>query len=126
METTAGFRLRPILDVLRPPRLITSVRRHQQATDFMNDSPELTAKEKYHAALYQDPARLFRRAVVRKLTFIVPSLALMITWLITRDVAYALCGYGILLYHTVAGIFLAKRGIQTTKRILTKDEAKAP
>ena len=92
----------------------------------MNDSPELTAKEKYHAALYQDPARLFRRAVIRKLTFLIPSLALMIAWLITRDVAYALCGFGILLYHTVAGIFLAKRGIQTTKRILTKDEAKAP
>jgi hypothetical protein len=69
----------------------------------MNDSPELTPQEKYHASLYKDPAQLFRRALVRKLTFLVPSLALMIAWFITRDAAYAICGYGILLSEAVQG-----------------------
>jgi hypothetical protein len=49
----------------------------------------------------------------------------MIVWLITRDPAYAICGYGILLYQAVYGLFLARRGIQTTNRVITKYEAKA-
>jgi hypothetical protein len=90
----------------------------------MSDSQELTAKEKYQASLYKDPAQLYRRALIRKMTFIIPSLALMIVWYVTRDPTYAIFGYGILLYHAVRGILLAKRGIQTTNRIITKYETK--
>jgi hypothetical protein len=92
----------------------------------MSPPDNLTPKESYHASLYKDPQRLFRRAVVRKLTFIVPSVVLMIAWFITRDPAYALLGYAILLYHSILGIFLAKRGIQTTNRVLTKYESRPP
>lgn len=86
----------------------------------MSGPPELTPHEQFHAGLYKDPARLFRRALGRKLSFIVPSLALMIVWLITRELPYAILGYGILLYEEVLGILLVRRGIQTTNQVLTK------
>lgn len=85
---------------------------------------ELTPKESYQASLYKDPAGLFRRALIRKLTFIIPSLALMIYWYITRDPVYAIFGYTILLYQTIRSLLLAKRGIQTTNQIITKYETK--
>ena len=92
----------------------------------MSESPELTPKEKYHASLYKDPDSLFRRALLRKLSYLIPSVALMIVWFVTKDSAYALFGYGILLYHAIHGIFLMKRGIHTTNRVITKYEAKGP
>ena len=91
----------------------------------MSASPELTPREQVHASLYKDPALLFRRALGRKLSFIIPSLVLMIVWLITRERVYAILGYGILLYEGVLGILLAKRGIQTTNQVLTKYQQNA-
>ena len=92
----------------------------------MSDSPELTPKEQYHASLYKDPRQLFRRALIHKLSFIIPSATLMIIWFFTRDPVHAILGYGILLYQAVHGIFLARRGILTTNRVLTKYESKGP
>ena len=91
----------------------------------MNESPELTPKEKFHASLYKDPAALFKRTLARALSYLIPSVALMIVWLITRDPAYAICGYGILLYQAVYRLILARRGIHTTNRVLTKYETRA-
>ena len=91
----------------------------------MDESSKFTPKEEFHASLYKDQAALFKRTLVRRLSYLIPSVALMIVWLITRDPAYAICGYGILLYQAVYGLFLARRGIQTTNRVITKYEAKA-
>ncbi len=92
----------------------------------MNQSPELTPAEQVHAGLYRDPSQLFKRALGRKLSFIIPSLVLMIVWLFTRELPYVILGYGILLYEEVLGIFLAKRGIQTTNQVLTRYQQKVP
>jgi hypothetical protein len=91
----------------------------------MSASPELSPNEQLHAGLYKDPARLFKNMVVRKLSFIIPSLALMIIWFFTRELPYAIIGYGILLYEQILGIILARRGILTTNRVLTKYQTKA-
>jgi hypothetical protein len=91
----------------------------------MSGSPELTPSEQVHASLFKDPALLFRRTLGRKLSFIIPSLVLMIVWLIRREPVYAILGYGILLYEVVLGILLAKRGIQTTNQVLTKYQKNA-
>jgi hypothetical protein len=80
----------------------------------VNQSPELTPKEQFHASLYRDPRRLFRRALIRALSFIIPSMALMAIWYFTRDPAYALFGYGILLYQAIYRLALTKRGVETT------------
>ena len=90
----------------------------------MSEPGNLTPKEKFHANLYKDPTALFRKALIRTLSYLIPSVALMIVWLITKDPAYAYMGYGILLYQTVYKLILAKRGIQTTNRVLTKYEGK--
>jgi hypothetical protein len=91
----------------------------------MSESPELTPKEKFHASLYKDPAALFKRTLARNLSYLIPSVALMVVWLITRDPAYGICGYGILLYQAIYRLVLARRGIQTTNRVLSKYEMKA-
>jgi hypothetical protein len=90
----------------------------------MNESTDFTPKENFQANLYKDPAALIRNMLIRKLTYIVPSILLMLAWLITHDAAYAYVGYGLLLYQAVWGIFLAKRGIQTQNKVITKFEKK--
>ena len=90
----------------------------------MNEQSELTPRESFQADLYKDPARLFRRTLIRKLTFIIPSIALMLAWLITKDPAYAYMGYGLLLFQAVQGIFLSKNGFQTTNKLMAKYERK--
>jgi hypothetical protein len=90
----------------------------------MNDSPEFTPKETFHASLYKDPNALFKRALIRTLWYLVPSVGLMIVWLINRDPAYAIVGYGILLYQTVYRLSLTKKGAQTTGSMIKKCEAK--
>jgi hypothetical protein len=92
----------------------------------MNESTNLTPAEQVHAGLYRDPALLFKRALGRKLSFIIPSLALMIVWFFTRELPYAILGYGILLYEEILGILLARRGIQTTNQVLTKFQKNVP
>jgi hypothetical protein len=69
---------------------------------------------------------VIKRALGRKLSFVIPSLVLMIVWLFTRELPFVILGYGILLYEEVLGIFLAKRGIQTTNQVLTKFQQKVP
>ena len=88
----------------------------------MSESPELTPKENFHASLFKDPKALFRVALIRKLSYLVPSAGLMIIWLFTRDPVYAILGYAILFYQAVKSVFMAKRGIQTTNRVLQKYE----
>jgi hypothetical protein len=90
----------------------------------MNESSEFTPKESFHANLFKDPSALFRAALIRQLSFIIPSIVLMVVWLINRDPAYAYMGYGILLFQAVQRIFQTKRGIQTSNRVITKYEKK--
>jgi|HubBroStandDraft_2_1064218.scaffolds.fasta_scaffold814583_1 hypothetical protein len=89
----------------------------------MNEpSDELTPRENFAASNYRNPKTTFRRALIRKLSFIIPSIALMIVWFITQDPAYAYMGYGLLLYQAVKSIFLAKSGLQTASKVITKYE----
>jgi hypothetical protein len=68
----------------------------------MDESPELTPKENFTASVYKDPLA-FKRALVRRLNFIIPSVVLMIIWLVTHDPAYAYMGYGLLLFRQFKG-----------------------
>jgi len=90
----------------------------------MDDVPELTPRESFQASLYKDPNALFRRAVIRMLWYLVPSLGLMIAWFINGDPAYAIIGYGILLHQTLYRLYLTKKGAQTTGSIIKKYETK--
>jgi hypothetical protein len=90
----------------------------------MSDSPKFTPKEEFHASLYRDPQKLFRRALARSLSYLVPSIILMAIWFFTRDPAYALLGYGILLYQAVYRLVLTKRGVETTGSLIRKYESK--
>src|SRR5581483_6270128 len=90
----------------------------------MNPPPEFTPKENFQASLYRNPEALFRRALLRTLSYVIPSLALMAAWFITKDPAYAIVGYGILLYQTFYRLVLTRRGAQTTGNIIKKYEAK--
>ena len=88
----------------------------------MHEPPELTAKEQFHASLYKDPQALFRKALLRSLGYLVPSLSFMVAWFMTNDSAYVFIGYGILFYQAIARLFLAKKGIATTRGLLAKYE----
>jgi len=91
----------------------------------MNEaSDELTPKESFAADNYKDPSATFKRALIRRLCFIIPSLLLMVIWLITNDPAYAYMGYGLLLFQAVQAIFHLKRGLLTTNKVITKYEKK--
>ena len=90
----------------------------------MSETPEFTPKERFHASLYRDPAALYRRTLIRRLSIIIPSVALMVVSLITRDIACAIMGYSLLLYQSVYSLVLAKRGIRTTSGMVAKYEAK--
>jgi hypothetical protein len=91
----------------------------------MNESSdEFTPRENFAASNYKNSDATFRRSLVRKLSFIIPSLLLMLVWLVTKDPAYAYMGYGLLLYQAVNSIFLAKKGLQTANRMITKYEKK--
>lgn len=91
----------------------------------MNESSdELTPRENFAASNYRNSEATFKRALIRRLTFIIPSVVLMVVWLITKDPAYAYMGYGLLLYQTVNGIFHMKRGLRTASKVITKYEKK--
>jgi hypothetical protein len=91
----------------------------------MNESSdELTPRETFAASNYKNSDATFKRALARKLSYIIPSIVLMIVWLVTQDPAYAYMGYGLLLYQAVRSIFLAKRGLQTASKVITKYEKK--
>jgi hypothetical protein len=90
----------------------------------MNEPPELTPIETYHAELFRHPAALFRSSLLSTLFFLVPSIGLMVAWFITRDPVFAIMGYGILLFREGRGIFLTRIGIQRTNRVLKYLEAK--
>jgi hypothetical protein len=90
----------------------------------MDELPELTPRENFTASLYKDPKALFKRALIRVLWYLVPSLALMVMWFINRDPAYAIVGYGILLHQTLYRLYLTRRGAQTTGSIIKKYETK--
>ena len=91
----------------------------------MSETSKFTPKEQFQASLYRDPAGLYRKTLIRRLSFIIPSVALMIAALITRDIAYAILGYGLLLYQAVYSLVLVKKGIRTTSGMVAKYEAKA-
>ena len=90
----------------------------------MSDSSQFTPKEQFHASLYKDPQRLFRRALVRTLWYLIPSVTLMVIWYFTRDPVCALLGYGILLYQAIYRLALTKRGVETTGSIIRKYESR--
>ena len=90
----------------------------------MNESSDFTPKENFQANLYKDPAALIRNMLIRRLTIIIPSIALMLVWLITQDPAYAYMGYALLLYQALQTMFLAIRGIKTQNKVITKYEKK--
>jgi hypothetical protein len=90
----------------------------------MSETPKFTPKEQFYASLYRDPAALHQKTLIRRLGIIIPSVALMIAALITRDVSYAILGYGLLLYQAVHSLVLANRGIRTTSGMVAKFEAK--
>jgi hypothetical protein len=93
--------------------------------ESMNESSdELTPRENFAASNYKNSEATFRNALIRRLTFIIPSLGLMVVWLITNDPAYAYMGYGLLLYQAVNSIFLMKKGLQTTSKVISKYEKK--
>jgi hypothetical protein len=92
--------------------------------ESMNESSELTPKENIAVNSYKDPAATFKRALIRRLSFIIPSIVLMVVWLITQDPAYAYMGYGLLLYQAVRAIFQVKRGLKTANKVITKYEKK--
>jgi hypothetical protein len=87
-------------------------------------SDELTPRENFAASNYRNAEATFKRTLIRKLTFIIPSIGLMVVWLITKDPAYAYMGYGLLLYQIVNSIFQAKRGLQTASKVMAKYEKK--
>jgi hypothetical protein len=96
-----------------------------QFWEVMNESPdELTARENFAASNYKNAEATFKRALNRKLSFIIPSIVLMIVWLIVKDPAYAYMGYGLLLFQAVNSIFLTKSGLQTANKVITKYEKK--
>ena len=91
----------------------------------MNETPdELSPRENFAASNYKNPEATFKRALIRRLSFIIPSIGLMVAWLITQDPAYAYMGYGLLLYQAVNSIFQMKIGLQTTSKVITKYENK--
>jgi hypothetical protein len=90
----------------------------------MSETPEFTPQEQFHVSLYRDPAALYRKTLIHRLSFIIPSVALMIVALIKRETSYAVLGYSLLLYQAVYSLVLAKRGIRTTSGMVAKYEAK--
>ena len=100
------------------------VEQHYTNEPMNESSDELTPRENFAASNYKNSDATFKRALIRKLSFIIPSIVLMIVWLITKDPAYAYMGYGLLLYQAVNSIFLAKRGLQTANKVITKFEKK--
>ena len=90
----------------------------------MNDSIEFTPKEKYLISLYKDPANMFRRSVTSALSFAVPSVALVIYYMVSGDVTAGILGYGFLLFRLVYRLIILRRGLGTLRSILEKYEAK--
>ena len=91
----------------------------------MNEpSDEFTPRENFAASNYKNSDATFKRTLIRRLSFIIPSFVLMLVWLVTKDPAYAYMGYGLLLYQAVNSIFLAKKGLQNANRMITKYEKK--
>jgi|SRR5882724_5262803 len=90
----------------------------------MNDSTEFTPKEKFLISLYKDPAVLFSRGLKRSLTYVIPSVGLVVYALYSDDTTAGLLGYGILLFQTVYRVGVLKRGSKTLSSIIQKYEAK--
>jgi hypothetical protein len=89
----------------------------------MNDSIEFTPKEKFQISLYKDPAGLLKRSITRSLTYLVPSVGLVVYSYYCGDIAYGIMGYGILLFRAVYQMTRLKRAFLTTASIYQKYEA---
>jgi hypothetical protein len=89
----------------------------------MNDSIEFTAREKFVISLYQDPAGLFKRAIVRALTYLIPSVGLVVYSYYCGDITFGILGYGILLFRAIFQMTRLKRAFLTTASIYHKFEA---
>jgi hypothetical protein len=89
----------------------------------MNDSIEFTPKEKFVISLYQDPSGLLRRAIVRALTYLIPSVGLVAYSWYCGNIAYGIIGYGILLFRAIFQMTRLKRAFLTTASIYRKFEA---
>ena len=91
---------------------------------LMNDPYEFTPKEQYQISLFKDPAALFIKSLNRTMIFVVPSVVLVAYSFIGRDPMYAVFGYALLLFYTLARMNAAKKGLQTMCNIVTKYEGK--
>jgi hypothetical protein len=89
----------------------------------MNDSIEFTPKEKYLISLYQDPEGMFRRAVIRRLWVLVPSIGLAVYGFSRGDIECAATGYAILLLWTFSQLSNLYKGLVTIGSIFRKYEA---
>jgi hypothetical protein len=89
----------------------------------MNDSIEFTPREKFKISLYKDPSGLFRRSIVRRLWYLIPSAALVAYSLVSRDYDYLVFGYGILFFQAIYHLTLLKRGLLSMSSIIRKYEA---
>lgn len=90
----------------------------------MNDPIDFTPKEKLIISLYKEPDSLFRRALVRNLTFIFPSVGLIAYSWFADDIGYGVLGYLLLLFQALYKLVLLRRGTRTLASIISKYEAR--
>jgi len=90
----------------------------------MSESPQFTATEQAAISVAKDPRRVFRHALYRTLSYLIPSLGLVLYAIVTGEHGYALVGYGILVFQDGQRLVLTRRGLKTKQTIYEKYEAK--
>ena len=90
----------------------------------MSDPNDFTPKEQFQISLYKDPQALYSKSLARSLSYVLPSVALVAYSFVADEMAYGICGYGILLFQTVYRLRVLKPGLKTISTIIQKYEAK--
>ena len=90
----------------------------------MSAPNDFTPKELYLISLYKEPARLFKRSVIRTLIVAGMSLACAAVAVVQRDIGFAVLAYFLLLLYIGLRTIQLKHGLGTMKGIITKFEAK--
>ncbi len=86
--------------------------------------PEFTALEQAAINAGKDPRRVFTNALFRTLSYLIPSLGLVIYAITTGEHGYALVGYGILVFQEGRRLILTWQGLKRKQTIYEKYEAK--
>jgi hypothetical protein len=89
----------------------------------MSDPNEFTPKEQFIISFYKQPEVSFRKAVLRNLTIIFVSIALVVYGYVQSDVTFDVLGYFVLLIFLGIRMVQLKRGLKTMESIITKYEA---